>query len=65
MIFESLLADSKLDESNKAHAINWATLAFVLIENGIITQEQYDASRQRAIAHADQEWAKRRDKSPP
>ena len=59
-VYKKLLAD--LDEANKAHAIAYGALTIALLENGVLTTEQYDRAFAQATHEVDEEFARKRDK---
>lgn len=58
----SLLRDtaSEINQSNQAHAVNHLTLFLLLIEKGIITNEEAEQARIQATHIVEQEWARKK-----
>lgn len=50
-----------LNQSNQAHAINYLTLAIILIEKGIISEDEIEKTRVQATHLVEQEWARKRE----
>ncbi len=50
-----------VNQSNQAHAVNHLTLLLLLVEKGIVTNEEVEVARAKAVQFVDQEWAKKRD----
>lgn len=51
----------KFNQANEAHAANYTAITHLLIEKGVITKEEYDATRMFMTQAAEQEWARKRD----
>ena len=51
-------------EEHQGHVINWLSLCLALIDAGVITAEQINATRGMAVEMADQEIAAIRDEVP-
>lgn len=49
------------EEFHKAHAIAYGALTIALLENGVISQEQYDRAFAQATHIVDEEYALKRD----
>lgn len=52
-----------LNDSNKAHVINNMAVALLLIEKGIITDDELDKARQKATHIIDQIWTAKQDEA--
>lgn len=53
----------KFNEANEAHAANYSAIALLLIDKGIITQEEFDHARLVTTHIAEQEFARKRDEA--
>jgi len=51
-----------IDQSNKAHLVWETALVLILIDKGIVTQEEWDRYRGKATHVVDQIWAEREAK---
>ena len=51
----------KFNQANEGHAANYTAIVYLLIEKGLITEEEYEAARMVTIQQAEQEWARKRD----
>ncbi len=49
-----------IDESNKAHLVQQSAIVMVLMDKGIVTQEEWDRYRIKAIHLVDQMWAEKK-----
>lgn len=54
---------SQVNEANQAHAINHLALAMLLIEKGIITDDELDKARTQATHIVEQAWAEKRERA--
>ncbi len=54
---------SQVDESNKAHVINNMAIVLLLIEKGIITNDELDKARTKATHIIDQVWAAKQEQA--
>ncbi len=52
------VSSESLDKSNKEHIINVIALLLLLVEKGIITDDEFCKMRIRAISVVDQIWQK-------
>ena len=59
----SKLKPRDFNEANKSHAITYGAILIALLDNGIVTQQQYDKARAQATHIVDEEYAKKRDKA--
>lgn len=54
---------SEVNRANQAHVVNYSTLAFLLLEKGLITVEELERARAQATHHVEQQWAQLRDEA--
>jgi len=54
---------TEVNEANQAHTAHNLMLVFVLLEKGIVTEEELESARVRAVQFVEQEWARKREES--
>ena len=54
---------SEVNQSNQAHAVNYLTLTLLLIEKGIITDDEIERARTQATHFVEQEWARKKEEA--
>lgn len=60
-MFEHLMAQADLNESNQTHAAAYGALIILLIDKGIITEQEYNRAYIQAQHDLSQEFARKRD----
>ena len=59
-LFGGVTAET-VDQSNQAHVTNYLAIAFVLLEKGLITNEELDNARTKSVHFVEQEWARKKE----
>lgn len=65
-MFDSLfggVSSEDINRSNQAHAINAIAIMIVMVDKGLVTDEELMAARVKATQYVDQEWARKREES--
>lgn len=55
------ITPEQINESNKAHAINYVAILIVLTDKGIISADEFVFAKVRATSIVDQEFAEKRE----
>ena len=50
-----------VNQSNEAHAVNFVTLMFALVDRGVLSVDEIEKARAKAIHFVEQELAQKRD----
>lgn len=51
----------QVNQANQVHVVNYVTLAFLLVDKGVITGDEIEKARVKATHFVEQEFARKRE----